>query len=476
MNRVVVGMVLLVVAAVSFGYYFNHRKLQVSGQPLADTKVTTRSFQVTTHVTGVLDARQAYMVSSEINGLDGKIIFLVEDGSRVKKGDVLVRLDPAIYQRQVKQLIAEVAGLKAAVKASDQNVEFEKNQVELEIKNSRYNLEVAALDLQRLKDGDGPLRLSTLKDEVDKASYELMRYQGYYRDLVSLKNDGFENVSELENASEQVSIYQEKYNTAKERYKNYKEHIFPSLLKSGQAKSQNAKMMVEQTTKGGKHKIAKAMAAKQQIEARLESKKAALKNGEEKLKNTIIKAPFDGIIIHYETFRDGQKRKPRVGDSVLPNQPILYLPDITKMVVKSRALEMDLHKLATGQKGVVSVDAYPDRKYEAELVFIGALATTDPDSKEKYFDITFNLIEEDLKLRPGMSCQVSVLSRNVENVLSVPVESVFYDGNKPYCLLKKTLGGYERRPVSVGTQNDEFVEIISGLAKGDQVSLVYQPE
>jgi len=442
-----------------------------------DAPVTRRSFSVDLHVVGVLDAAQSHMVSSQIRDSKGKIIYLIEDGVRVEKNDVLVRLDPGPYENMVEQLTAEVAGLEAAVRAAEQSVQYEINQVESEIANAKYNHNVAELEYKRLRDGDGPLKISALQEEKDKAKLELQRYEAFYSDLKAMEEDGFDNKSEMSTVKEKIAVYRDKLGTANDRYQNYKKHVLPALLQGALAKKENSSLLVDQTIEGGKHKIAKAEATLIQITSKLEAKASGLEFARTELTNTEIRAPFDGIVIHFETFRDGVKRKPRVGDGVFPNQPILYLPDISKMIVKTKAREIDLHKLALGQVGEVRVDAYPDARVSGELTFIGALAAAEETGigQEKFFQIVFTLAREDKRFRPGMTCQVAIVSKRLDDVLTVPLQAVFHDGGIDYCYVRSNLPDYEIREVEIGAQNEDYVQIVSGLSPGERVSLLKQP-
>ncbi|MFT5728633.1 MAG: HlyD family secretion protein [Desulforhopalus sp.] len=464
---------LLLVSSVAAATYFQMDEATPKTD-FVDGVASQRSFTIDLDVVGVLDASQSHMVASEIRDSKGKIIYLIEDGVRVKRNDVLVRLDPGPYEHLVEQLRAESAGLEAAVQASTQSVKYEKNQVESEVANSKYNLNVAELEYKRLRDGDGPLKISSLQEEKDKAKLELQRYEAFLADLLAMEKDGYDNKSEISSVKEKISVYRDKLKTANDRYVNYKKHVLPALLQSALAKKENSSLLVKQTYQGGRHKIAKAEATLIQIESKLNAKKSAFAFAQQELANTIIKAPFDGIVIHYETFRDGQKRKPRVGDGVFPNQPILYLPDISQMIVKTKAREIDLHKLALGQHGDIRVDAYPDASMSGELTFIGALATTADarQGQEKFFQIIFTLNQEDNRFRPGMTCQVSIVSQVLENILTVPIQAVFHDRESSYCLVRNGLTGYERREVTTGAQNEDYIQIISGINVEDRVSLV----
>lgn len=278
----------------------------------------------------------------------------------------------------------------------------------------------------------------------------------------------------ISSVKEKIAVYRDKLETANDRYVNYKKHVLPALLQSALAKRENSSLLVEQTSQGGKHKIAKAQATLIQIDSKFQAKKSALAFAEKELSNTIIRAPFAGIVILYETFRDGQKRKPRVGDGVFANQPILYLPDISKMIVKTKAREIDLHKLAIGQIGDIHVDAYPDAMLSGKLTFIGALATSNEvsEGREKFFQIIFTLDQEDSRLRPGMTSEVSIVSQVFDNVLTVPLQAVFHDNDSNYCLVRNGVLGYDRREIIKGAQNEDYIEVMWGLQVGERVSLV----
>jgi len=197
------------------------------------------------------------------------------------------------------------------------------------------------------------------------------------------------------------------------------------LKKAAQAKTEKTETDILQTKNGGVFKIAKAIADLQETKGRLISKKAALDQAKKELNQTLLTAPFDGIAILYETFRDGEKRKPRVGDRVLRNQPILYLPDITSMVVKTNIREVDLNKISLHQKAKIHVDAYPDTNLEGAVDFMGALASEvhGGGMGGKYFQLTVAVNTEDLRLRPGMTARVTIVASRIKDTLSVPVSA-----------------------------------------------------
>jgi len=109
--------------------------------------------------------------------------------------------------------------------------------------------------------------------------------------------------------------------------------------------------------------------------------------------------------------------------------------------------------------------------------FIGVLASKrfQGSGGEKYFQMTVSLNGEDLRLRPGMTARVSILTDTVEDALTVPIPAIFNDGEKAYCF-RYTGGHFKKVHVDVGKQNEDMAEIISGLNYGDQVSLIQPPQ
>ncbi len=443
--------------------------------PLVQVNKGRLDIQVQT--VGELDAARTHMVSSAIRGDKGKIIFLVKDGALVVKDDVLVRFDPTPFESEVQRLGGEVRGLTASVESARQMLEWEKNQMVREIQTAEYNLKVAKLELRRLVEGEGPLQLAQYKSELDKAKEELDRYRAYIVELDKLKDQGFANPSEAVLARQKVEQLDELYQTARQRYDSYKNHVLPTSIEKAKAQVDKAGVEIDQLKKGAAFKVARADATLAEVQGKLETTQASLQQALAELKKTTLTAPFGGIAILYETFRDGQKRKPRVGDLVWQNQPLLYLPDISTMIVDTRVREVDLHKVAIGQPCSVRVDAYPEILFTGKVSLIGMLATERVEGSigEKYFQLTVNLDGRNERLRPGMTARITIDSENAADILFVPVHAVFNDGARTFCYLMAKEGKFKKRAVVVGRQNEDSVEIVSGLAAGDRVSLLKPP-
>lgn len=443
----------------------------VTDKKLVHTRI--RTFPIEIHTLGSIDAVHSHMISSSIRSEEVKIIYLVDDGTHVSKGDVLVKLDATRFEEKVQGLKAEAAALSAAVKASEQMLEWEKNNVDGEIKNGEYQLKIARLNLKKLVEGDAPHEIVQREDAANAAKEDMAQYVRFLEELNTLKEQGYDYPAETTLARKKLAELRSVYQSAMEKLETYRDHIFPLSKEMAMAKVEKAKQDLIQIQKLGTSRIAQAMADLEVTRAKLTSVEKALTQAEADLAKTTIKAPFAGIAILYETYRNGEKRKPRVGDLALQNQPLLYLPDISQMLVKTRVREINLHKIALDQKAFVTVDAYPDEQYAGHINFIGSLAANRPEYKagEKYFSVTVRLNDGDMRLRPGMTARVSIQADTVENALTLPVQAIFKDTAHSYCYLYED-GWFKKTVLDTGRHNADYIEVFSGLDENDAVSLV----
>jgi len=439
-------------------------------------KVAKKSFSVLVEAVGELDAERSTVLFSQIRGDRGTIVFIISDGTRVKKGDVLVRLDPTFFEEEVTRLTAKVREWEAVVSANEQILEWEKVQSERETKTLEFDLRASRLDLIKLEKGEGPLELYRLEGAAQKAKQDWKEKDGYLVELKALEKRGYANITEIAQAQNKVSEAKEAYEVAKRQYESYRDYVLPSLIENAHAQVSRAKMNLEQVKKGAGFKIGKAMAALRKAQQSMESTTSLLKTALTELEQTVIRAPIPGISVLPEAFREGKRRKPRIGDIVWQNQPLVYLPDISDMLVKTQIREIDLHKVGVGKRVMVLVDAYPNLRLPGEVKSIGVLAEsrTESHTADKYFQVVVSVKENDQRLRPGMTARVEIECLKVENALSIPIHAVFNNQGRSYCYVDKQTS-FEKREVSIGAQSEDWAQVLAGLKEGEHVALSQPP-
>ncbi|RJP71458.1 MAG: efflux RND transporter periplasmic adaptor subunit [Candidatus Abyssobacteria bacterium SURF_17] len=449
-----------------------HRN-SLTGDEMIFAIATRRSFDVSVHLVGHLEAAHSITVSSEVKGDSGKIISIVESGTRVEKGDVLIRLDRTPFEKEVDQCSQKLEVCKANVIVLKQGLEWEQNQAGREVKTAQYEFEVSKMELEKTEKGDGPLELAQLEREMQKAQSEYLEKSGYLADLEELEKQGFSNPTETEQAKKKIEEAKEAYEIAEKKLNAFKEYLLPAKIEMARTKVEKTRSDLEQTKKSMTIRIAKASAELDRANQELEMAATSLAAAEDQLSKTEIRAPIPGLAIIREAYVRGERRRPQVGDTVWQNQPLVYLPDISEMLVNTKIREVDLHKLRKGLPATVSVDAYPETRLKGIVQSIGVLAEEKLEAKgsEKYFQVTIAIQEEDTRLRPGMTASVKVVSDSVTDVLAIPINAIFEKENRKCCYV--VYGDrYELRQILVGTQNEDFAEVKKGLSEGERVCLI----
>ncbi len=436
-------------------------------------RVERENFNVVVETIGSLDAARATVVSSSIGGDKGTIIWLIDEGSRVNAGDSLVRLDPTPFEEKVTRATSSLAEAEAVASSFEQAFGWEKIQSQRQVASAEFDLRVAELDLLKFEKGDGPLELSRLEAAVQEARQNNSQFAGYVHDLQELMNEGIITENEIVQGQRKAEETAKSLLMAEQQFEIYRDFVFPSSLEKAKGRVSRAKLELEQTRKSSGFQVGKSKASMDQAFQLVTDAKASLGRATKELHSTTIVAPIPGMVVYREEFRSGERRKPRIGDSVWQNQPLLYLPDISSMVVNTFIREVDVHKVQVGTKTTTRVDAFPDIALEGTVAAIGVLAEsgTSRSDGSKVFQLMIALEKGSDNLRPGMTARSTILAGTIDDALCVPVTAVFIEDSEAYCFVERS-GGFVRVPVVLGSQNEVVIEIRDGLSEGERVALV----
>jgi len=320
------------------GGYFLYQRVSQNGsnQKFRFTKVERGNISFAVTATGTINPVITVLVGSQVSGT---IKALYADfNSRVKEGEVITQIDPAIFEAQVEQGKANVLYAQANLLNAQANLE-----------NSKANLvkaEVAVLDTKRTLDRNRPL---------------------LERNVI---------------AQATLDTAQANYDTAV-------------------AQREVAKAQVE--------------SAKSQVEsskAQVEQAKASLKVGEINLRYTTIRSPVNGIVI---------SRNVDVGQTVAASlqAPTLFTiaKDLTQMQVDTNVSEADVGRITVGQDATFTVDAYPEKTFRGKVTEIRNAPITIQNVVT--YDVVIKVENKDLKLKPGMTANVSVMIAHKDGILRI---------------------------------------------------------
>jgi membrane fusion protein (multidrug efflux system) len=182
---------------------------------------------------------------------------------------------------------------------------------------------------------------------------------------------------------------------------------------------------------------------------------ARLKLAQARLLKMRIVAPFDGAV---------GIRNVSPGDYVKDGTDLVNVEDVRVLKVDFRLPERNFSQISVGQTVEVVADALPGERWQGQIEAINPKI----DANGRSLEIRARLDNTSGKLRPGMFVRVRVIVGERPNALLVPEESIVPQGEEFYVF--KVVDGMARRvPVKIGVRRDAMVEVLQGLAAGDQV-------
>jgi HlyD family secretion protein len=311
------GLAVLLVGLGVAAYFKN----QGSGQTVTVTteKAVTKTITQIVSATGKVQPEVEVKIAPEVSGEIIELPF--REGAVVKKGEVLVRIKPDLYQAQVEQQEAGLVSAKAsAVQA---------------------------------------------KAQLIKTQDDLKRSE----DLFAKKL-----ISDSEMAAARLA------------------------LEVAQANLDSALASIRRT-------------------------EGSLNQARDQLTKTTIYSPIDGKVSSL-TNEVGERV---AGTGSFGGAEVMRVADLSKMEVRVNINENDIVNVKVGDKAKVSIDAFPNRKFEAVVKELGSAAkVTGQNTQDEVtnFLVKIRISDKDVPLRPGMSANADVETKTVENVVAVPIQSV----------------------------------------------------
>jgi HlyD family secretion protein len=410
-----IWLLIVVIIALLAGAIYKS-KTRKKGKEVTFELVKKRTITERISASGKVFPEKEVKISSDVSG---EIVELyVQEGDSVKIGQELIRINPDTYESAVSRgraALNDAKAQKSVFEANVQNSIAQKEQIFVQMENAKK-----IHDRNQKLFGDGV---------ISEADYEATR-----------------------------SAYDQ----------------LQSSLRSAQASIASARKSVE----GAKFRIKSAEASLQELET--------------SLSRTSIESPIEGIVSKLSV-EEGERV---VGTMQMTGTEIMRVANLSSMEVQVEVSENDILRVKEGDEVEIEVDAFLDREFKGVVTEIANSASgtgigntvvltsdqvtnfvvkirIDPSS---YADLLEG--SSRFPFRPGMTATVDILTDRVEDVLSVPIQAVTTrerdeeDGEKDdfYEVVFLTEGDTVKMvEVTTGIQDDDYIEIKSGLVNGSQV-------
>ncbi|HEY9897794.1 MAG TPA: efflux RND transporter periplasmic adaptor subunit [Pantanalinema sp.] len=381
------------------------------GEPSA--KVSRSNLRVVVSETGTVQPLTKVEIKSRVAGQVARL--LVDVGQKVEKGQVLIQLDTTDMARERARAEAD--------------------------------REQAAARLAMLRAGSRPEEVVEAQAQVSQQEASFARAEADYRRAEAAVKAGTITPREAESARSDYLATRAQLEAARARL---------SKIKAGPRHEEIA-----------------------EARAQLSRAEVALQAAEDQLSYATIRSPMAGTVI---------KRGIEVGEMVSPGvsataqgTSMLTVADLDRLIIASSLNQIDVGKVRKGQKVEIRVDSAPGKVFAGEIrkVAPAAEASKDGQSTIQTFPIETILAGTDADaLKPGMSADLDVLVANKQNALTLPVEAVVRGKGLAgsVTLVAKQKGEKPATAsVTLGLATDTQLEILSGLAEGQEVLIKPAP-
>jgi len=432
----------------SANYFIRKLKAEPTWEELPCAAVRRVSFDASLTAAGVAQCPQQTVVKCQLENLRirsrgggffaggaSTILEIIPNGSSVKKGDVLCRLDASEYEDVALSQTIRVEQHKAEEVQTDTALQ----SAELALKEYRDGL--LAQDIMGMQ-GRIALAESDVKVADDRLAWsERMGAKGY----ASLR--------QIANDRESVLSATLRLKRAQTELDTYRRYTAPKNIVAFKAE-------VEKARKWFIHEAGD-----------FEKSKVQLAYYRSLIERCTIRAPHDGFVIYANgPFREEVERTPiEPGASVRQGQELFYFPDLSKMEVVAMLNESVVDRVRRGMPARVRFEGLGGRALEGRVEAVDSLPRRSV-SDVPYYPCRIALELTPSGLLPGMSAEVEVQVGRCQDVLAVPTEAVSVDRDRSICYVIG-LSGPERREITPGRSTPDLIEVTDGLNEGESVVL-----
>lgn len=445
--KIVIGVTL---SAAALGGVVASVKMSRAAQVTVQTTTVTRGDLISiVTASGEIKPRTYTNLGANAQGLITEL--LVKEGDRVRKGQIVARIESVQANADVQSQRASVASAEADSASSE-----------------------AALNVQDVTIRTQQATIDRTKSDLELARINFERYDKLFKAGVSPKAD---------------------YDQRKAAYESQQAGLREAELRLEQLKSQRAQSLAQITS--SQRRIAQAQAGLARVADIL-------------AKHDVV-SPLDGIVTNLPV-RLGETVVPGVQNSAA--SAVMTIADMSLITAEVKVDETDIVNLEIGQKADITIDAVPDRTFSGHVIEIGntailrssgqvASSSATSSTEAKDFKVVVALDNPPDEIRPGLSCTAKIVTATRRDVLAIPIQALTVrqkgdledaaltakqkqkdSGQAPLDLAaqkvrKEEVTGVfvivnqkaEFRKVETGITGATDIEVLNGLQPGEQIAI-----
>ena len=410
-KRYIILILCVVIITVGYLWFQNSKNVKTETQEWSKALVKKGSIRLTVPCTGRVVSNLDVEIKCKASGEVIKLPFDVSD--QVKKGNLLVELDPVDEQRKVKQ----------------GKISLDSSQARL--KQSKISLQIAEKNLAvERKSAEAALKSAKVKAKDARAKADRRKH------LFEKKLTSLEITESMETAAIQAEVDLE-----------------------------NAQIRMEELTIKEKELEIKRQDIRL-AEAQVETDKINLSLAEQRLQDTKVFSPIDGVVSARDV-QTGQIISSGISN-VGGGTVVMVISDLSRRFILASVDESDIGKVELGQNVIITADAFTEKRFSGKIERIGTKGVN--VSNVVTFEVKIELLGTNKSLlKPEMTTNINIIVAEKENALLVPSGAVLSKDEQYFVRMMIDDGSVEERPVQVGISDGVETEITRGLNQGDTV-------
>ncbi len=328
-----------------------------------------------------------------------------------------------------------------------------------------------------LGDGEAEQKIRRMRDEALVASSELAVVEESVAGAKRLHERDFITKQTLENelvGLDKARLALQRSETELELFRDYE---FPKEAEKMLSHYEEALLSLIRTKREKLALMSQIYAKYRSVKRRYDLERKKRENLEEQLAGCVVRATQVGLVAYGGASGDYYASRVydgiSAGATLKTGQPIITIPDMSKLGVEVKIHESSIKKIELGQKVYITAESVPDKTLLGRISKVAVL----PDSNASRFNPSLKVYPATVEiegthefLKPGMSAKVEIIVDELDDVTYIPVQAVFVENGEHFVFLK-TLAGYERRAVEIGSHNNEYIELKKGVDAGELVLL-----
>lgn len=358
----------------------------------------------------------------------------------VEKGEVnsFLKVTGVVEANETVRVTSEIMGQAKEVKVQD-GEEVNKGDILIVLGDEQNKIQVAQAQatLDSIQASSDKIKSGARPQEIKQADSVVLQAK-INRDSAE------ENYLRMEKLFSEKVISEQQYEQAKNQYE------------IADVQYQSAQESYELVIEGAAEEDVKS------VEAQVRQAKAALDMAKYQLKNTQISAPISGKVTSITISS---------GEMVSPSIPLLSIIDVSRVFVKVGISEKDISKIKEGQTVDLKIDAFPEEKFQGEVVSKGVAV----DQISKTLEVKIEILQPKVDIPVGVFARGDILIKTNQDALIVSSSALVRKKDGVYVYVIEE-GIARQKEVVLGIIQAKRVEILEGLSEEEEIVVLGNQE